>query len=681
MMEEHKKGVISFSWSNSGKLVSGSWDGFAKIWQFTLADSNLAFQCLVSFGPHENAIHVLSLSNNLIVSTSTGESVNDRPANFKVRVWDSCTGKEVRPSFEPHSGSIRSVSSISGIQDGYMTSSNDGSVNLYSADGSVLGSMLHASQEDGSPPFLLDCTCLDTESGMDFVSCGEDGSLMVWRGTEPLQSVPHPSCVWCLASLPGGDFVTGGHDGKLRWFSQNPETIAAAGEGAERLQQRFLDEVHEAALRRRSGPTSEEIAKATKWADRFQTKGTSEGQVMVFNKDGSLIAAQWSSHSAAWIEIGEVTGSGDGGAVHGVRYDHVLPVEMDARGGGTVTLQLGYNNAENPFDAAQRFIDQNGDVVPQSHLRTIADWVAARSGKQTATIGPPAAASSASRRQLSLLPMKATVQFDDILAGFRSKLLGKVQDFSGLLGAAALDEEQLLRLDSLLAVLLDTSRYHSSTVPAPLLTPLIHMVARWPPLCRADGSLAMFPAMDVLRLLALHPSGAAALATESERQTLFFDCAVALLSSPTTATNTLLCAARFIANSFRHSALKAQVLAYWARHSATLLSAVRLHWTHSNKSLRLASSAVVMNAALALPAGSPATSALARCLVDALPCGLEELDLGLLVALGTAISSAGSGSGALVAQLNKETLIGKLRGIQHGSCRLCIDEMLYLLDQ
>ena len=32
---------------------------------------------------------------------------------------------------------------------------------------------------------------------------------------------------------------------------------------------------------------------------------------MVFNKDGKMIAAQWMS--GTWVEVGEVTGSSDGG--------------------------------------------------------------------------------------------------------------------------------------------------------------------------------------------------------------------------------------------------------------------------------------------------------------------------------------------------------------------------------
>ena len=51
---------------------------------------------------------------------------------------------------------------------------------------------------------------------------------------------------------------------------------------------------------------------------------------MVFNKSSKMIAAQMSNGS--WIEIGEVTGnaknSSDSGDVHGVTYDHVMPVEI-----------------------------------------------------------------------------------------------------------------------------------------------------------------------------------------------------------------------------------------------------------------------------------------------------------------------------------------------------------------
>jgi WD40 repeat protein len=92
---------------------------------------------------------------------------------------------------------------------------------------------------------FLSSAPLDTASGLGLISCGEDGSFMVWEGTEAVQSIFHPCCVWCAASLPGtgGDFVTGGHDGFIRHFSKDPaKTMAPA---ALVLQQHFEEQVCE----------------------------------------------------------------------------------------------------------------------------------------------------------------------------------------------------------------------------------------------------------------------------------------------------------------------------------------------------------------------------------------------------------------------------------------------------
>ncbi len=101
-----------------------------------------------------------------------------------------------------------------------MTTSNDGTAVLRSKDGQQIGVLPHPLQEDGSPPFVLDwfamlipCMYEHTyiylnfdfvfrscevcaPSGMDTVSCAEDGSVMVWSGTDSLQYVPHPNTVW-----------------------------------------------------------------------------------------------------------------------------------------------------------------------------------------------------------------------------------------------------------------------------------------------------------------------------------------------------------------------------------------------------------------------------------------------------------------------------------------------------
>ena len=52
VLEGHTKGVISFSWTSDGLLVSGSWDGTAKIWHIDV-DIGKGI-CVKTLGPHEN---------------------------------------------------------------------------------------------------------------------------------------------------------------------------------------------------------------------------------------------------------------------------------------------------------------------------------------------------------------------------------------------------------------------------------------------------------------------------------------------------------------------------------------------------------------------------------------------------------------------------------------------------
>jgi WD40 repeat protein len=144
----HAKGIISFSWTIENKLLSGSWDATARIWDIESST------CLYILDSHENGVHVLGLPSGMIVTTSTGEAVNGKPANFQVRFWDS-TGKKVGDSLRDHQGSIRSICPIPTL-DGFATTSNDGTIAVRTGDGSIVASLVHPLQDDGIPPFILD---------------------------------------------------------------------------------------------------------------------------------------------------------------------------------------------------------------------------------------------------------------------------------------------------------------------------------------------------------------------------------------------------------------------------------------------------------------------------------------------------------------------------------------------
>lgn len=105
------------------------------------------------FGPQENGVNVLALKGDQLATTSTGESVDDKPANFKLRIWDTNTGA-LLSTREDHGGPIRSIAALPGVM-GMMTTSNDGSVMLRSAEGQAIEALLHPVQEDGTLPMVL----------------------------------------------------------------------------------------------------------------------------------------------------------------------------------------------------------------------------------------------------------------------------------------------------------------------------------------------------------------------------------------------------------------------------------------------------------------------------------------------------------------------------------------------
>lgn len=317
---------------------------------------------------------------------------------------------------------------------------------------------------------------------------------------------------------------------------------------------------------------------------------------MVFNKDGKLIAAQWTADTRAWIEIGEVTGNGDGGNINGEQFDHIMPVEIDGAGGTTLSLQLGYNNMENPYEAAQRFIDQNS--LPQHYLKQIADWIVSRAGKQTPSLGASDTSSNTpSVRHYQHIPVKAYLVHDEIPPSFKSKIISKMSEFNTTYAGthSLLSESEITVISDLIGVLEETSFYHSSTIDATLLAPVVKMAIHW------DASKA-FPAFDILRMTALHSAGSRSIASLPHFAKLF-DRIVTIVSDPTATASTVLTALRFLGNAFRYEELKRSVLKFGISKMSALLDSLQsLLYTNksNNKSIRIAASILALNLSVAM---------------------------------------------------------------------------------
>jgi len=77
-------------------------------------------------------------------------------------------------------------------------------------------------------------------------------------------------------------------------------------------------------------------------------------------KNGSSVEAhQWSSSTSSWTKIGDVVNAvsqSQKQTYNGIEYDYVFDVDIQE---GAPPLKLPYNVSENPFAAAQRFLEKN----------------------------------------------------------------------------------------------------------------------------------------------------------------------------------------------------------------------------------------------------------------------------------------------------------------------------------
>jgi phospholipase A-2-activating protein len=219
----HSLGVISLSFLPDPRyLISGSWDGTARVW-----DLKEECRCVSTLPDHENGVCVLGLSDGNIATGSTGRQENNKVVGFCVRIWQpvSLSEWDLVSKHTDHTGPVRSLSHA---PQGFLSTSNDGTICLRSNNGESLCQISHP-QSGTAEPFIYQGTALVSDGGVqEFVSCCEDCTAAVWSADESkMQVLDHPDSVWCGCALPNGDLATGCNDGVVRLWTRDPARMAS----------------------------------------------------------------------------------------------------------------------------------------------------------------------------------------------------------------------------------------------------------------------------------------------------------------------------------------------------------------------------------------------------------------------------------------------------------------------
>lgn len=319
----HTDNVCALHVSQSGTVISGSWDKTAKVWK--------QFQLLYDLKGHQQAVWgVLAIDDEQFLTAS---------ADKTIKYW---VQHKMMRTYEGHKDAVRGLTLIPDI--GFASCSNDSEIKVWTMQGDVVYTL------SGHTSFVYSLSVLPNG---EIVSGGEDRSVRVWRDGECVQMIVHPAIsVWAVSTMPNGDIVSGCSDGIVRVFSASQDRWAGAAE-----LKAFEDHIASQSI------SSQQVGDVKKTdlpgSDALLHPGKKPGEVKMIKNGDVVEAHQWDSAASSWQKIGDVVdavGSGRKQLFNGKEYDYVFDVDVQE---GAPPLKLPFNASENPYAAAQRFLEQN----------------------------------------------------------------------------------------------------------------------------------------------------------------------------------------------------------------------------------------------------------------------------------------------------------------------------------
>ncbi|XP_077981055.1 phospholipase A-2-activating protein-like [Glandiceps talaboti] len=331
-LKGHANTVCTLAAGKFGTLLSGSWDCTAKVW---LKEKNV-----MTLTGHSLAVWAVAIlpAQGLMLTGS---------ADKTIKMWR--TGKCER-TFTGHTDCVRSLAILSDVE--FLSASNDASIRKWLTTGECI------QEYYAHTNYIYDLAVLP--NGSDFASTGEDRTLRVWRGGECQQTIRLPAqSVWTVVALPNGDIVVGASDNMIRIFTTAPERTASPEEI-----EMFDKQVASSALNPQSDDLGQIKIDELPGPDSLNKPGKRDGETtMVRFGENQVEAYSWSAADNKWNKIGDVVGSAGASKsakgkefFEGQEYDYVFSVDIED---GKPALKLPYNINEDPWFAAQRFLQKN----------------------------------------------------------------------------------------------------------------------------------------------------------------------------------------------------------------------------------------------------------------------------------------------------------------------------------
>jgi phospholipase A-2-activating protein len=172
----HMMGVISLSWTSTGDLLSGGWEGHARVWDIATG------ACKQVLEGHENGTCVLGLPNGDIVCGSTGrKNEHNQHVDYKLRIWRHSVvggrpGYSIAKVISDHEQAVMDLALLAG-GGGFASVGNDGTCRVRTLDGAVVHTFVNDVSEEGKPFSVLRVGVLADGT---VATANEDGAVRLY---------------------------------------------------------------------------------------------------------------------------------------------------------------------------------------------------------------------------------------------------------------------------------------------------------------------------------------------------------------------------------------------------------------------------------------------------------------------------------------------------------------------